>query len=233
MFHYFFSDGCFRLFGKRGSLLEVANHWGLGLYIEFPSDWHEDGMGKIMINLGWPIIFISFPWFKVYEDDGQCSGPQFGFSYFPDHHDLMIYYGNSNSRDQKIKFLPMPWSWSHAKCVHEVRNAEGKWTPFIGSWEKDKGKDERVESTHSYVYTLKSGVVQDRTATIFRERRIWTRNTWFPRQMIRECIDIEFSDEVGERTGSWKGGTVGCSYEVLPGETDLECLRRMEKERKF
>jgi hypothetical protein len=44
---------------------------------------------------------------------------------------------------------------------------------------------------------------------------------------------IEFNDEVGERTGSWKGGTLGCGYNLLPNETPLECLRRMEKERKF
>jgi hypothetical protein len=41
------------------------------------------------------------------------------------------------------------------------------------------------------------------------------------------------SKECGERKGSWKGGTLGCSYELLPNETPLDCLKRMEKERKF
>lgn len=39
--------------------------------------------------------------------------------------------------------------------------------------------------------------------------------------------------EVGESTGGWKGGTLGCGYEMKPGETPLETLRRMECERKF
>jgi len=28
-------------------------------------------------------------------------------------------------------------------------------------------------------------------------------------------------------------GTLGCGYELLPNETPLECLMRMEKEREF
>lgn len=47
------------------------------------------------------------------------------------------------------------------------------------------------------------------------------------------CIDVQFDGEVGERSGSWKGGTVGCSYDKLPTEGIEQCLRRMEKEREF
>ena len=39
--------------------------------------------------------------------------------------------------------------------------------------------------------------------------------------------------EVGKKKGSWKGGCIGCSYDSKPGETPEECLKRMEKERKF
>lgn len=44
---------------------------------------------------------------------------------------------------------------------------------------------------------------------------------------------VEFDDEVGERTGSWKGGCTGCSYEWERNETMLSALRRMEATRKF
>jgi hypothetical protein len=39
--------------------------------------------------------------------------------------------------------------------------------------------------------------------------------------------------EAGKRKGSWKGGTLGCGYELKKNETPLECLRRMESEREF
>lgn len=30
-----------------------------------------------------------------------------------------------------------------------------------------------------------------------------------------------------------KGGSLGCSYKLLPNKTPLDCLKRTEKERKF
>lgn len=51
--------------------------------------------------------------------------------------------------------------------------------------------------------------------------------------MERRVIEIEFDGEVGERTGSWKGGTIGCSYKMQEDKTIEQCLRRMERERKF
>ena len=51
--------------------------------------------------------------------------------------------------------------------------------------------------------------------------------------MERVNIDVQFDGEVGERSGSWKGGTVGCGYDKLPHESIEQCLRRMEKEREF
>ncbi len=33
--------------------------------------------------------------------------------------------------------------------------------------------------------------------------------------------------------GSWKGGVLGCGYEMKPGETPKQTLRRMERERVF
>jgi hypothetical protein len=96
---------------------------------------------------------------------------------------------------------------------------------------------EEITETHPYTYTLKSGKVQERTATINGDEREWRWRwlgvTWpWPRRVSR-MIDVKFSDEVGERTGSWKGGVVGTSHEWRHGETMLDALRRMERERKF
>ena len=54
----------------------------------------------------------------------------------------------------------------------------------------------------------------------------------YPRK-IHRTIDVQFDDEVGEETGSWKGGTLGCGYTLKRGESMLQCLRCMEKERLF
>lgn len=93
------------------------------------------------------------------------------------------------------------------------------------------------EEVHHYPYTTKYGEVQnDIEATIGVQEREW-RPRWFKWtklfKSIRKSIEIEFSNEVGSERGSWKGGTVGCSYEMLPGETPKETLMRMNKGRSF
>ena len=87
-----------------------------------------------------------------------------------------------------------------------------------------------------YEYRLKDGSIQSRDAEIYREKR---EGRWrflkflsYPR-IVRDSIDVIFSDEVGERAGGWKGGCTGCGYDKMKGESMLDCLRRMEKERKF
>lgn len=132
------------------------------------------------------------------------------------------------------KVLRLPWrDWT--QTAHDVLRADGSWAPFVGSWERDKEPDGRHNETHPYRYLLRSGEKQERTATIYVERRRrklrWLR--WLPLARTRYAIDVAFNDEVGERTGSWKGGTIGCGYELRPDETPRECLQRMESERRF
>lgn len=140
---------------------------------------------------------------------------------------------------RRYKILTPFWrQWEQS--AHEVRRPDGMWTPFVGSWEErcerrpdGKEPDGRHLETYPYRYLLQSGEVQERTATIYVERRT-RRLKYLPFvRRVSHAISVEFSDEVGERSGSWKGGCVGCGYDLRPGETPRECLKRMERERKF
>lgn len=212
------NGGALRIFHKNKSLIEASFSRKFGLTIEFPSDWHEDGTGTIHIGLLFFQLFIHFPWYKTYEDNYQCSGPEFG-AMLSDagwsesfHLTLWLYYGNSDgtTKGNRMKIIYGPWDWGSAKVSKKIGE----------------------EEIHKYLYTLKSGEKQERKATIQREYREW-RRFWLPWKMVRNSINIDFDDEVGERSGSWKGGTVGCGYDIESGETMLACLRRMEKERTF
>ena len=122
---------------------------------------------------------------------------------------------------------------------HEVRRPDWTWVPAVGSWEIGRyGKvpDGREMLTFPYTYVLKNGTVQKRTATVSVERRAWRPRAfqWTPLfEKSRTSIDVTFDDEVGEKSGSWKGGCIGCGYEMEARETAEQCLRRMERERKF
>lgn len=131
-----------------------------------------------------------------------------------------------------------PFELVHVR--HEVLcSYEGDyfWEKFVGLWERgDPAPDHREIISYPYRYVLDSGVVQDRTAAVFVDRRAWRPRCFQWTALFekgRTCIDVTFNDEVGERTGSWKGGTIGCGQQIRSGESSEQCLRRMERERKF
>ena len=136
--------------------------------------------------------------------------------------------------NERSKVFWLPWL-NKVHQRHEVRRADGSWVPFVGSWEQ-KEPDGREEFVFPYEYKRRNGEIQKREATVYVDRRAW-RPRWFTWTSLfehsRQSIDVAFSDEVGERSGSWKGGCVGCGYEMLPNETPEQTLRRMEHDRIF
>ena len=46
-------------------------------------------------------------------------------------------------------------------------------------------------------------------------------------------IAVSFSEEMGSQRGSWKGGTIGMNFNMKPGETPRQAIRRMQRETKF
>lgn len=172
--------------------------------------------------------YIRLPFLNRWAHEPAEIMESWGFSYSPEC-GLHLRWGN------KYKIITMPWrDWIHIS--HDVRRPTGQWVPFVGSWEHGKAPDGRATEVHEYHYLLRSGEKQDRLATIHVERRRWRLKwlRWTSRfQKERHSIDVTFNEEVGEGTGSWKGGCTGCGYDLKPGETPLECLRRMEQERRF
>lgn len=134
------------------------------------------------------------------------------------------------------KIIWMPWLRERVQC--DVQRPDGTWVPKAYPWNGDE-PDGRVLYSFPYRYVLRSGEVQNVTAKVHVER---SRYVWRCLRKIPllwsfwawdRYIDIEFSGEVGERAGSWKGGCIGCAYEMKQGETPEQTLRRMERERKF
>lgn len=198
-----------RMFGADGEIAYlVLALRGLRAEIEFPSDWHEHRRAWVRLGFGLFTIAFSFPWSRTVPDDYQCSGPTYGFLFFDD--GLHLHWGKCKGmRNDPMTVLAMPWRWRHQE--HKVLSEPEQ---------------------HKYRYTLRSGEVQSRVATINVESRLWLR-PWLPFRKLSRYINVEFDDGVGERYGSWKGGTLGCGYEMQPGEAPLDTLRRMERELVF
>lgn len=206
---------------------EVSFGWGLSAGY---SVYHD--RAHVHAHLIWPNVYIKVP--KLIRER-------------PGTEDWMASYGISvYARDVHLKWrtasriIYLPWDWSHVR--HDVFDGHGNRRPWKSPYGSllgdgsDAADDGRYKERHPYRYTMLSGESQERVATIYGEemewRWRWLRRLPWPRKISR-TISVEFSDEVGERTGSWKGGVTGCGWGWRHGETMVDALRRMEREREF
>jgi hypothetical protein len=229
---------------------------GWGFRLTYAICGYFDSRPEIHICLIYGHFVFRMPWrSKGWED--ECDPPEWGIA--AHHQTFWIYRGGKGNGNGGNKWWTIyaPWQWSWVRTSYLLNykkginpNPPGLATSKRNKWYwEDEVTSHRIKDryektfqdriwkeTHPYTYTLKRGEVQHRTATITIEEREW-RLYWFKWlpliKKVSRSINIEFSGEVGEQTGTWKGGCIGCSYSLLPGETPLQCLRRMEKERKF
>lgn len=207
-----------------------------GLELVLNRGTYFDRRYAINFAFGWGKFMVYLP-FKTSLEEG-CDMPRYGFAVHND--TFWIYkggdYDGSQCQNQWISwYLPF---FSYVFDGHWIYSKKAEWVLMNNRKHKgpepwDFRKTDALTYVYPYTYKLKNGTVQERTATCAIEKRKWHRK-WFP-FLGKEStvIDIEFNDEVGERSGSWKGGTIGCSYELMPNETVYECLKRMEREREM
>lgn len=220
---------------------EVSTGWGFALAVcKFEENW------ALHFHLIYLNVFINLWRPRVEPEEGMES---YGFS---------IPWDMGNSKlsgwhfnwGNVCKIIHMPWAWEWHRTsilvgdgknwIHELATYRGREVigePPMSDRHFFFSQDlPRWKYVAPYRYVLCSGEVQERTATITVTEMEW-RWRWFswlawPRK-VRRFIEVEFSDEVGERAGSWKGGCTSCGYDLRSNETPEECLRRMERERKF
>jgi len=203
---------------------------GLGLSYQEAGD---DSYAHLHIMPIFGNIFIhlnrKYNYDNTYEEERQ-----WGFTYYFSRdmrHDIHLKFGDKS----KIIELPTMWEWQRTSTLLNDgtwdNETKGNRKPFTGEENLNIFKE-----THTYTYTLESGVVQRRKATITVREMEWRRRAlqWTNKfNMVIKSIDINFDEEVGERSGSWKGGCIGCGYNMNKNETPYETLKRMQKERKF
>lgn len=132
-----------------------------------------------------------------------------------------------------------PWTeWRHVRHSYYGLNGEHVATlPKGKSYKEDPGRWEREQKIKKSVPTV-SFEFDDYDgeriiATSLIEEREWHFGAgWFKwlsmfkSPKISRSLDLRFSSEVGDRKGSWKGGTVGHSIEMLPGELHEDAFKR-------
>ena len=225
----------FRFFNKGKYGWDARFNWGevsggLGLALGLSS--FEEHF-SLNIHLIYPNLYITLPFLNRWHSEPEDMMDRWGFSIDRDGFaSIHLNWGN------KTKILHFPWNYEHHRTSHMFGGGtwytEPKGKSYFENMEAVQGK--KWIADYPYTYILKSGDHQKRTATVTVIEMEW-RQKWLKWTKmfakVRRSIDVQFDDEVGERSGSWKGGTLGCGYTMQPKDTPLDTLRRMERERKF
>jgi|SRR5580658_1328040 hypothetical protein len=206
---------------------EWSPKWGVSIEL---INWDEERDWSVKIMPIYGVLYIKLPFLPKRNRRGEmfdCWG--FSWDWHNWGRDVFFHWGH------RCKIVYMPWSWQHVR--HDMLCDDGVWRKFIGSWQRKEGDPVGAREVHPYKYVCRHGEIQDdimATISVGEMEWRWRWFTWlrWPR-MIRRSISVEFDNEVGEKRGSWKGGCTGCGYDMLRGETPAECLRRMQRERRF
>lgn len=233
-------DGTFRT--KLGEISIGRRQWG---QLAFELGAHETPHLHIaLLVFSW---FIPLPLFTQRWFPGDCGidRARYGFSWRFGKEwggDLHLSWG----RRSKITWAP--WGLEHIRTDylgddlewHDDRLKPASWRRLA---EEDAGPEPWTAS-YPFHYMLDNGEVQHTIATVTRRRAFHGRR-WIGPKRFRawlrsilpvtrfESLDIAFDDEMGERRGSWKGGTVGTSCKIGPDESPIAALRRYQRTARF
>lgn len=205
---------------------------------------YDDGYANLSISLfGWHSLF-RLPWKSKRYPYGDCDAPTYGIYFFEDA--ITFCYGGDGNLDggsrQISWYLPI---LHYVFIKHEVECKDGNEIYMEDStnleYQLDKNstyiplnENPKVNVKRTYFKDPYDGELI--YCTYFVETREWRPKwlTWTKLfQYVKKTIDIQFDKEVGSGKGSWKGGTVGCSYIMNPGETAEQCIGRMQKDKEF
>lgn len=149
------------------------------------------------------------------------------FHFGPQTHD-------SESTKSKVWFYP----WRERRCIrHSLYDLDGEHFADLPEWgfRHKNGwavKNAIEEACPAAHFEFDDFDGERITARCRIEEREWKRGKgafrllFLGRNRVRRSLDLWFSSEVGSRKGSWKGGAIGHSIEMLPGELHEAAFRR-------
>lgn len=212
----------------------VIFYWGNIFNISFESCGYFDNRPRINLSLIFFSLTIVLPFRNKWTD--ECVPPKWGIAI---HNKIIWIYrggkGNMSGGNKwwtfHLPFITKEWvrtsillkdgTWEHETNGNRKHFYKEGWEQKQMKWEYDytDSFDGEIIPTTIYVKEVEWNRKWLQWTTLFAENE--------------KSIDVHFSKQCGREKGSWKGGTLQCGYILLPHETPLDCLKRMEVERKF
>lgn len=221
---------------KRGSQYEIGK-WYIGwkswkFEVTYRSHGYETLNPELHISMfGWHSM-IELPWTYKDKDALWREEKKYGVSIHSNvvfwhwGYDLkgwdipIVSYGSAVRWDRYIgpeQFEDIPSNWG--THPHKTNYTGGCETPSIWTYNYTDPYDGTIVPCKFWVEEME-----------WRPKGLgWTK--LFAK--TRRFIEVEFSAEMGPRKGTWKGGTMGCSFNMLSGEHPTDTMLRMQREYTF
>lgn len=225
-----------KLFKKRGNQYEIKN-WYVG--------WHSWTFEITYRNHGYDThcaeLHISmFGWHSSFKLPIRCKDrsilwreeKKYGISI---HDSVVFFYWGYDLKGWDIPFINYGTAvrWDQYCGPEEFDDIPSNWNQRPYQTIHNGGCEKPSTWTYNYTDPYDGTVVPCKFWVEELEwRPKWLRWTKMFAK-VKRFIEVEFSEEMGPKKGSWKGGTIGCGFNMLPGEHPTETIRRMEKEYNF
>lgn len=220
---------------RRGTQYEIGN-WYVGwksktFEVTYRSHGYESKNAELHISMfGWHSMF-RLPW-KCKENILWREEKKYGVSV---HDNTVFFHWGYDLKGWDIPFVNYGTAvrWDRYCGPEEFVDIPSNWGKHPYRTGYDGGCEKPSTWTYDYTDPYDGKVVPCRFWVEELEwRPKWLR--WTKRfAKVRRFIEVEFSEEMGPRKGSWKGGTIGCGFNMLKGEHPTETILRMQKEYKF
>lgn len=191
---------------------------------------YNDERPLIHICLGWGNLYFNLPFKTNNVNNIGCENPRYGFYWFEGQPWFCL--------GKDYKTFRMPWNFEWYKTQTLLN--DGTWfeesvnnrKDFLSSFNflKENAWNELIPFTYIFPENdHRKEEKQHRVARVTFKRMEFRRYGLMNFKIFNKIYNslyFDFNDEVGIKSGSWKGGTLGSSVDVLPNETYEEAFRR-------
>lgn len=203
----------------------LDGHSRLGLMLDTGSRDDEESDASLRLHIAGCTMILALP-------SVLPLGRQYGAHWFGDA--IHVHYGPQtfDSDTTRSAVWGIPWlRWRHVR--HSIYGLRGEHIRTKQDGEPWSEWFEAERACPSVTFEFIDFDGERIEAKTHIEEREWHIGTgafrWLSlihRPRIHRSLDIDFSAETGRRKGSWKGGTVGHSIEMRPGELHEAAFRR-------
>lgn len=227
------------IFRRKGSQLEIGNWYTGWKSWKFEITFRDHGYDEDDNDDRAELHISMFGWHSVFKLPFKCKNivrwreeKKYGISI---HMRTVFFHWGFDLKGWGIPFITYDrcCRWERYTGPEEFVDIPSNWdtAPYMVNY-REGCKD---PSTWSFVYTDPYDGAQVPCKFWVEElewRPKWLGWTKLFRK-VRRSIEVEFSEEMGPRKGSWKGGTIGCGFNMLPGEHPTETILRMQRDYDF